>query len=87
MIILSWLIIGLVAGWLTGFLRGGTGFGTIGDIGIGISGAILGGFMVSFLIDTPHLVAGINLDNIFGALSSSILAVMLVGALPGRSEE
>lgn len=87
MIVLSWLIIGLVAGCLTGFLRGGSGLGTIADIAIGISGAILGGFIVSWLIDTPHIVKGINLENLFGALSGGIVTVVLVGALPGRSEE
>jgi uncharacterized membrane protein YeaQ/YmgE (transglycosylase-associated protein family) len=87
MIIISWLIIGLAAGILIGSLGGGTGFGLLGDIIIGISGAILGGFMVLFLIDPPHLVEGLNMDNLFGALSGGILAVMLIGALPEPSKE
>lgn len=87
MIVLSWLIIGLVAGCLTGFLRAGSGLGTVADIAIGVSGAILGGFIVSWLVETPHVVKGINLDNLFGALSGGIVTVILVGALPGHSEE
>ena len=87
MIILSWLIIGLAAGLLIGSLGGGAGLGLLGDIIIGISGAILGGFMVLFLIDPPHFVEGLNMDNLFGALSGGILAVMLIGALPGQSKE
>ena len=87
MIILSWLIIGLVAGWLTGSLGADSGLGLVGDIVIGISGAILGGFIALFLINPPHLVEGLNMDNLFGALSGSILAVMLIGALPGCSKE
>ena len=87
MIIVSWLIIGLVAGWLTGSLGGGSGLGLAADIIIGISGAILGGFIALFLIHPPHLVEGLNMDNLFGALSGSILAVMLIGALPGHSKE
>jgi uncharacterized membrane protein YeaQ/YmgE (transglycosylase-associated protein family) len=87
MIILSWLIIGLVAGWLISFLRVGSGLGLVADMSIGISGAILGGFMVSYLIDDPHFVGDIHLENFFGALSVAILAVILVGAVPECSEE
>lgn len=87
MIVLSWLIIGLIAGFLTGFLRGGSGLGPAVDIAIGMSGAVLGGFLISWVVDTPHLMKGINLDNLFGSLAGSILTVMFVGALPGRSEE
>ena len=87
MTVLSWLIIGLIAGWLTGLLRGGSGLGIVGDIAVGISGAILGGFIVSWLVETSHVVKGLDMDNLFGALSGGIVTVILVGALPGRSEE
>jgi uncharacterized membrane protein YeaQ/YmgE (transglycosylase-associated protein family) len=87
MIVLSWLIIGLVAGCLAGFLRAGSGLGIVADIAIGVSGAVLGGFIVSWLVDTPHVVKGINLENLFGALSGGVVTVILVGALPERSEE
>lgn len=39
------ILIGLVAGWLAGqFMKGG-GFGIIGDIVVGVVGALLGGFL------------------------------------------
>ena len=39
------ILIGLVAGWLAGqFMKGG-GFGVIGDIVVGVVGALLGGFL------------------------------------------
>ncbi|HET6365140.1 MAG TPA: GlsB/YeaQ/YmgE family stress response membrane protein [Nitrospirota bacterium] len=39
------ILIGLVAGWLAGqFMKGG-GFGVIGDIIVGVLGALLGGFL------------------------------------------
>jgi uncharacterized membrane protein YeaQ/YmgE (transglycosylase-associated protein family) len=43
------LLIGLVAGWLAGQLVGGGGFGVIGDIIVGVIGALLGGFLFSSL--------------------------------------
>jgi uncharacterized membrane protein YeaQ/YmgE (transglycosylase-associated protein family) len=47
--ILWWILIGLVAGWLTGKVMKGSGFGVIGDIVIGILGALAGGFLFSKL--------------------------------------
>ena len=43
--ILTWLIIGLVAGVLASLIVGGSGYGLIGDIVVGIVGAFLGGFV------------------------------------------
>ena len=43
------ILIGLAAGWLAGqFMKGG-GFGVIGDIVVGVVGALLGGFLFGAL--------------------------------------
>ena len=42
-------LIGLVAGWLAGLIMKGGGFGVIGDIVVGILGALLGGFLFNAL--------------------------------------
>ena len=42
-------LIGLVAGWLAGQLVKGGGFGVIGDIVVGVIGALVGGFLFSSL--------------------------------------
>ncbi|MEX0642390.1 MAG: GlsB/YeaQ/YmgE family stress response membrane protein [Pirellulales bacterium] len=39
------LIIGLVAGWLAGQIMKGGGFGLIGDLIVGVIGAVLGGWL------------------------------------------
>jgi uncharacterized membrane protein YeaQ/YmgE (transglycosylase-associated protein family) len=41
------IVVGLVAGWLAGLLMKGGGFGVIGDIVVGVLGALLGGFLFS----------------------------------------
>lgn len=46
MYILWWVIVGLIAGWLTGKLMKGSGYGPVMDIVIGIVGAVLGGFIM-----------------------------------------
>jgi uncharacterized membrane protein YeaQ/YmgE (transglycosylase-associated protein family) len=46
MYIIWWMIVGLIAGWLTGKIMRGAGYGVIGDIILGILGAIIGGFIM-----------------------------------------
>ena len=43
------IVVGLIAGWLAGILVKGGGFGVIGDIVVGVLGALLGGFLFSSL--------------------------------------
>ncbi len=63
------ILVGLVAGWLAGVLMKGGGFGVIGDISIGVLGALLGGFLFRSL--------GVSLGG--GLLGSIVVAT--VGAI------
>ena len=49
MSLLYFLVVGLVAGWLAGVLVKGGGFGLVGDLVIGVVGAVLGGWLFSTL--------------------------------------
>ena len=49
MTILTWIIVGLIAGVLASLVMGGTGYGLIGDIIIGIVGAFVGGWIFNAL--------------------------------------
>ena len=41
-----WIIVGLIAGWITGKIMKGSGYGAWMDIILGIVGAIVGGFLM-----------------------------------------
>lgn len=43
--VISWVIIGLIAGWLAGKVSRGRGFGCLADIILGMVGAIIGGWI------------------------------------------
>ena len=43
--IIAWIIIGIVAGWITGKIMKGSGFGAIMDMVVGLVGALIGGFI------------------------------------------
>ncbi len=47
--IVWWIIVGLIAGFITGKLMKGSGFGALGDIVISIIGALVGGFIMRAL--------------------------------------
>jgi uncharacterized membrane protein YeaQ/YmgE (transglycosylase-associated protein family) len=47
--LLIWLLVGAVAGWLAGVIVKGGGFGLLGDIVVGIVGAFVGGWLLTRL--------------------------------------
>jgi uncharacterized membrane protein YeaQ/YmgE (transglycosylase-associated protein family) len=75
MSLLWFLIVGVVAGWLAGKLMNGSGFGLVGDLVIGILGAVIGGF----LFTTLGLSAGRGmLGSIFVATIGAVVLLFLV---------
>jgi uncharacterized membrane protein YeaQ/YmgE (transglycosylase-associated protein family) len=46
---LWWILVGLVAGWATGKIMKGSGYGVLWDIVLGIVGAIVGGWIMQTL--------------------------------------
>lgn len=43
--LIAWIIIGVIAGWITGKLMKGSGFGFLMDMVVGLIGALIGGFL------------------------------------------
>jgi uncharacterized membrane protein YeaQ/YmgE (transglycosylase-associated protein family) len=72
---LTFLLIGGAAGWITGLITKGRGFGLAGNIIVGIIGAFLGGFCLGLL--------GISASGVLGqlifAVLGSVLFVWLLG--------
>jgi uncharacterized membrane protein YeaQ/YmgE (transglycosylase-associated protein family) len=82
--ILSWIIVGLIAGWLAGVVMKGGGYGVIGDIILGIVGALIGGFLASALFGVPDAVNGINATSIIVSFLGAVILVAIVRAVSGR---
>jgi uncharacterized membrane protein YeaQ/YmgE (transglycosylase-associated protein family) len=83
--ILSWIVVGLIAGWLAGILMRGSGFGVIGDIVVGIVGAVIGGFIAQAVFNVPDAVNGINLVSIVVAVLGAVVLIAIVRLFTGRS--
>lgn len=85
MSILSWILVGLVAGWLASMVMTGGGYGTIGDIIVGIVGAIVGGYLATNMFGNPEAVNGFNLSSILVAFLGAVVTIAILRALtPGR---
>lgn len=66
--IVVWLLIGLIAGWLAGEVTRGVGYGTVGNIIVGIIGAVVGGLVLGALGVDPGGFVGEVVQAFIGAL-------------------
>ena len=83
--ILAWIVVGLIAGWLAGLVMKGGGYGIVGDIILGIIGALVGGFLAGLLFDVPDPINGFNLSTLLVAFLGAVIVVAVVRAISGRS--
>ena len=80
--ILSWIILGLLAGWLAGMFMKGGGYGILGDIVVGILGALIGGWLSSMLLGVD--VTGFNVSSILIAFIGACILIAIYRAVAGR---
>ena len=78
---IGYLIIGAIAGWIAGKIVKGGGSGILMNIVIGIVGALIGGFLLSFVLDTA---AGGWWFTLFTAILGSVILLWIVGAVRRR---
>jgi uncharacterized membrane protein YeaQ/YmgE (transglycosylase-associated protein family) len=78
MYILSWIVIGAVAGWVTGMFVKGNQYGPWVDIVSGIAGALAGGFLILYggLPGRLELVST-TLSAILGAVVFTVIAASI----------
>jgi uncharacterized membrane protein YeaQ/YmgE (transglycosylase-associated protein family) len=79
--ILTWIVLGLVAGLLTHFLMPGKGPGGIVlTILLGIAGALVGGFIGSRLFGIAD-ITGFDVRSVLLAVGGAVLLLIVYGAL------
>ena len=79
--IITWLIVGGLAGSLAGmfFVRQRRGFGPLGNLGVGLIGALIGGLIFSvFNIDLGLGVIAVTLEDLVAALAGSLLFLVVL---------
>jgi uncharacterized membrane protein YeaQ/YmgE (transglycosylase-associated protein family) len=71
--LISWIVIGLLAGWIAGQITRGRGFGCIVDIILGLIGAVIGGWIFTRL--------GILAWGFWGSLAAATVGAVLLVAI------
>jgi uncharacterized membrane protein YeaQ/YmgE (transglycosylase-associated protein family) len=82
--ILSWIIVGLIAGFLAGQVMRGGGYGLIGDLIIGVLGGLLGGWIAFYFFHIGDTMSGINMTSILVAFVGAILLILILRMIGGR---
>jgi uncharacterized membrane protein YeaQ/YmgE (transglycosylase-associated protein family) len=83
MTIIVWIVLGLVAGWLAGQVMKGGGYGVVGDIVLGIVGALVGGFLTGLVLGRD-MVSGFNIESIVVAFIGAVILIAVSRAFTGR---
>ena len=82
--ILSWIVVGLIAGWLAGLVVKGGGFGCIGDIIVGVIGGLLGGWLASTFFHMGDPMSGLNIESIVVAFIGAVILIIILRLISGR---
>jgi uncharacterized membrane protein YeaQ/YmgE (transglycosylase-associated protein family) len=82
--ILSWIVVGLIAGWLAGLVVKGGGFGCVGDVIVGVVGGLLGGWLASSFFHMGDPMSGINIESIVVAFIGAVILIIILRLISGR---
>ena len=74
MSIIAWVVLGLIAGFISSKIMNGRGEGSLIDIVLGIVGAVVGGFLFNLVGAT-----GVDGFNIWSLLVATIGAMVVLG--------
>lgn len=81
--LLVWALVGLIAGWLAGQFTKGSGYGLVGNIIVGLIGALVGGFLAQALFGV-NPVDGLDISTIITSFIGAVLFVAILNAIGGR---
>jgi uncharacterized membrane protein YeaQ/YmgE (transglycosylase-associated protein family) len=77
--IVVWVILGAISGWIAGKIMKGKGFGTVGNIVVGIIGSIFGGWLAGQLGISGAVTGGLTFASIVTAVAGAIVLLFLIG--------
>jgi uncharacterized membrane protein YeaQ/YmgE (transglycosylase-associated protein family) len=83
MSIIAWIVLGLIAGWLAGMIMRGGGYGIIGDIVLGILGALIGGWITGALLGRD-MINGFSIESLIVAVIGAIILIAISRLFTGR---
>lgn len=82
--LLTWIVVGAIAGWAAGKVVKGSGYGLIGDIVVGVLGALVGGWLAGELTDVKDPISGFNITTLIVAFVGAVIVLFGVRLLKKR---
>jgi uncharacterized membrane protein YeaQ/YmgE (transglycosylase-associated protein family) len=82
--LLTWIVVGAIAGWLASKVVKGSGVGLIGDIVIGVVGALVGGWAAGKFFDVHDAISGFNIKTLIVAFLGAVVVLFAVRLLKKR---
>lgn len=79
--ILPFVIIGLIVGWIVGLIIKSRGFSVLGDIILGIIGAVIGGFIIGAITGIGLPFSQLDLVSVVVAIAGAILTVVIANLI------
>lgn len=79
--LLTWLVVGAVAGWLADMIVGGSSVGLLGDILLGIIGALVGGWLAGSFFGVQGAISGFNVTTFTVAFLGAAVVLVIVNAV------
>lgn len=79
---LWWILVGMIAGWATGKIMKGGGYGFFADVALGIVGAIVGGYIMRAV---GFASAGGLIYTIIVAVLGAVVVVFLFRLITRRA--
>jgi len=76
---IAWAVVGLISGWMAGMVMRGGGYGVLGDIIVGLIGALVGGFTMGFFV---HGTTGFW-GSIFVSFLGACMFIAIMRAMSG----
>jgi len=82
--VIAWIVIGVIAGWITGKLMRGSGYGFFMDMIVGLIGAVVGGFIATHVGIAPPGQQGMIVSIIIAVIGAVVLTWILRLITGGR---
>jgi len=79
--IIVWVLLGAVAGWIAGQIMKGSGFGTAGNIVVGIAGSFIGGWLAGKLGIAGAVTGGFSIASIITAVIGASVLLFVIGLI------
>lgn len=79
--VLIWILLGGLVGCLAGMVVRSPSFSCLGDVIVGITGALLGGIVLTLLLPGEYSFSGLNLGSLLMAVLGAIILLLILRAV------